>query len=431
MKQIQVFWVLALATLLERWAWSGYRAVIVLHLALFWTTDQANQTNYWVASFIYFIPLILSLAITSFKREQYAVQTGMVLAGLGYLALFFTSTATGLLAGLVALILGRSLVINTLPALIAKLRSSAKTDDSLDVWMTRLYMFANAGSFIGPIVAGILHDWYTGYQEVFFASALIAIVCWGLVNYCCRNWEWLPPESREAPSSRTMERWGHRAGAILIITMFSVVFWSGFEQKSGPLNIFASNFVDLQVGPWAWKPEWFQSINPLLVVAFAPAFDWLWRTWDRRLKDRPISPFVKLAGGLIFLGLGFWMLPIFRYTSNSDQVSWIALVFVYVFHTIGELLLEPIGQSLMLKLSPPNLQALFLSLWNVSTSAASILAGFYPLWFGANLSNQYTPLWTGLGIGAVSGGLVLFLVSGALTNWCRPWLFPQPELKDS
>src|SRR4051812_11548986 len=48
MNPVKAFWVLAGATLLERWAWSGLRAVLVLCLvgSASWTVDAATDTNY-------------------------------------------------------------------------------------------------------------------------------------------------------------------------------------------------------------------------------------------------------------------------------------------------------------------------------------------------------------------------------------------------
>jgi POT family proton-dependent oligopeptide transporter len=420
---------LALATLLERWAWSGYRSALVFHLAYYWNTESANETNYWVAMLVYLLPVLFGFRVNSFRREKNAVYSGVLLFAGAYFILSLTAELPGMLVGLAALVLGRALTINSLPALVAKLKTHPEKQPELDIWMTRLYMFANAGSFGGAMVSGLLHGNDEGdCRLAFFASGLASLACWVVVHLLFRRWVPAPGTPVVTTSISPSEaRGAYSVSTTLIITVFSVVFWSGFEQKSGPINTFTKSRVDrhVGVGEWEWPTEWFQAINPLFVILLVPVFDYLWRTLDSR-RGIPISPFSKMAAGLVCLGLGFGVISVAQHGAGQSLVPWAALVLVYFLHTVGELLLEPIGQSLVLRLSPPGLQTFFLALWNLSTSLASGLALIYPWLCGASAENGYAPLWSSLAVIGVVSGALLYAVSGLLTAQCRQWIFPAP-----
>lgn len=92
---------------------------------------------------------------------------------------------------------------------------------------------------------------------------------------------------------------------------------------------------------------------------------------------------MKQAYGLILLGIGY--LIIARGTGQADgaaKVSMMWLTGLYFMHTLGELCLEPIGMSIVNKLSPAKFSSLLMGVWYLSSAAANkfagVLSGFYP-----------------------------------------------------
>ncbi len=67
---------------------------------------------------------------------------------------------------------------------------------------------------------------------------------------------------------------------ILIVSIFSIVFWMGFEQAGGTLNLFAKNHTDRVVLGYEFPASFFQSVNPFLIVALAPVFALIWSKLD-------------------------------------------------------------------------------------------------------------------------------------------------------
>ena len=119
--------------------------------------------------------------------------------------------------------------------------------------------------------------------------------------------------------------------------------------------------------------SWFGILNSFFIISLAPLFSKIWES-----KYNPTGP-VKFAIGLMLLGFGF---AILAYGSMSiDQgakvasVSMIWLILAYLFHTLGELCVSPVGLSYVSKLAPAKLVGLMFGIWFVANFVANLLAG--------------------------------------------------------
>jgi POT family proton-dependent oligopeptide transporter len=130
-------------------------------------------------------------------------------------------------------------------------------------------------------------------------------------------------------------------------------------------------------GPWvSWTipATWFQNVNPIAILIFAPIFSVLWLKLDA-MKLNPRTP-VKFAIGLFLGALAFWiMTQASNAADGGNLVSPMWLVVVYVVLTLGELMLSPIGLSMITKLAPTKLVSVVMGLWMASFAAGNYLAG--------------------------------------------------------
>ncbi len=171
-----------------------------------------------------------------------------------------------------------------------------------------------------------------------------------------------------------------RIGVIMIVICFVTFFWMGFEQAGGTFNLYAKNFIDRHIFGWEVPTEWFQSINPLLILILGFPVSGLWIYLAKRNKNPSIP--VKMGLGMIVLAIGFIFMicaVMQRGGENPDttvKASLIFLVMTYVFHTFGELCVSPIGLSMVSKLAPPRMATLFMGTWFFSIFLANFLAGF-------------------------------------------------------
>src|SRR5205814_5038667 len=111
-----------------------------------------------------------------------------------------------------------------------------------------------------------------------------------------------PPQAQAAVQSAGIRfssaEW-KRMGAIVIFFLAAVLFWGAYEQAGSTLNLFADRYTRLEVFGVSFPSSWFQSVQPIFVIALAPVFGWLWM----RLGPREPSVPAKFALGLLFMSL--------------------------------------------------------------------------------------------------------------------------------
>jgi POT family proton-dependent oligopeptide transporter len=119
--------------------------------------------------------------------------------------------------------------------------------------------------------------------------------------------------------------------------------------------------------------SWFGILNSLFIILLAPVFSKLWET-----KFNP-SASIKFAIGLILLGIGFGILAYgasgIEGGASTASVSMIWLILAYLLHTMGELVLSPVGLSYVSKLAPAKLVGMMFGLWFTATAIANALGG--------------------------------------------------------
>jgi len=167
-----------------------------------------------------------------------------------------------------------------------------------------------------------------------------------------------------------------RRRVIVLIALFigAALFWSGFEQAGSSLNLFAERYTAREMFGIVIPAEWFQSLNPLYILIFAPFFSALWINLGRRNLDPSIP--LKFALGFLQLGLGFgFMWFAASLIQDGDQVLPTWLLLTYLFHTTGELCLSPIGLSATSKLAPRAYYSQMMGMWFFGAALGNLLAG--------------------------------------------------------
>ncbi|MCU0435174.1 MAG: peptide MFS transporter [Bacteroidia bacterium] len=172
-----------------------------------------------------------------------------------------------------------------------------------------------------------------------------------------------------------------RIWVIYIAAFFVIFFWAAFEQAGASLTFFAEEQTDRTLFGWKIPASYFQSVNAVAVVIFAPMFASLWLALNRRGKE-PASPY-KQAWGLLLLALGYVVIGIgVKLIAPGEKSNMMWLILLYVIHTFGELCLSPIGLSMVNKLAPLKFASLLMGVWFLANAAANkfagTLSGLYP-----------------------------------------------------
>jgi POT family proton-dependent oligopeptide transporter len=159
----------------------------------------------------------------------------------------------------------------------------------------------------------------------------------------------------------------------MVLFLFAVLFWMGFEQAGSSLTLFADQYTKNAVFGWEFPSSWYQSVEPVFVVTLAPVFAWLWMRLGRR---EPSSP-AKFALALVALSSSFLVIALaaLLYDRGNAKVSPWWLIVLYLFHALGELSLSPVGLSTVTKLAPVRIVGLMMGVWFLALSLGNFLAG--------------------------------------------------------
>ena len=363
--------------------------------------------------------------------QRRAVLYGGIVIATGHFSMAFSSLTTFYL-GLALIVIGTGLLKGNAAVIVGRLYGPQ--DHRRDAGFSIYYMGINLGAFIAPLVCGYLGqrvNWHFGFAAA--GIGMVFGVVQYVIGGSTLGEAGLYPAPATSPSAAARLRqksalWGgltaaafvvfafgmytgaipvsaktvaDLAGSALIggtvvffvwlllargwtpgerkrlyaITIFFVaagLFWSQFEQAGSTLNLFADRATRTSILGWSFPSSYFQSLQPLFIIVFAPVFAWIWIALGPR---EPSSP-TKFDMGLLGAGGGFGVLMIAAtFNAAGALVSPMWLVIVYLLHAFGELALSPVGLSAMTKLAPMRVAGLMMGVWYLATSLGNFIGG--------------------------------------------------------
>jgi len=370
-----------------------------------------------------------------------AILTGAFLIASGHLSIGISGVLGGkvlFFLGLVLIVLGTGLLKPNISAIVGDLypEGGARRDAGFSVF----YMGINSGSFLGQIVTGALGErvgWHWGFgaagvgmligllvfgtrasktlgtigletskhpdpviqaRQVRNAklgiavglSALALVIILAGVGAITLNPQAIGRSMTYVLVGLGVAYFGYiftaggltsderkRTVVILVLFVFSAIFWSAFEQAPTSLNLFARDFTDRQLGGFTIPATWFQSVNSLFIIAMAPVFALIWSGLAK--VGLNLSSPSKFAIGLFATGAAFLLMwvasNIIVGGAGTVKVSPWWLVSSYFLQTVGELSISPVGLSSMTKLSPRRYVGQMMGVWFLATALGNLIAG--------------------------------------------------------
>lgn len=469
-KQPVALWLVFLTEMWERFSYYAMRSILILYMVYLLQMDKTGAANIYgtFTSLVYLSTLLGGFLADRYLGQRWSIILGSVLIASG---MFVMSVPTmGMLQlAMGLLILGNGFFKPNVTAIVGQLYE--KDDPRRDGGFTIFYMSVNIGAFFGPLAVGYFAAqnnykaafWIAGigmliglgtflfgqkkylagkglppaekpvfYKDsalwaVFFGACVIALYMKG-----CHTAAWIcgaalvlgyaaymkmrkQPETKNQAPLTTEEK--HKIAVIAIMAFFTIFFWAAFEQAGAALNLFAYEYTNrvITLGSWSWEipANWFQSLNPLYIVIFAPLFSKLWINLAKKGKE-PSTP-AKFVVSLWLLAAGFavMLLGAFALIGNA-KISLFYLAFTYLFHTFGELCISPVGKSMVTKLAPARYVSLLMGVWFLSNAAANKLAGVYSGYF-QKISNVQFFLWLVV-VPLLVSGILLMSMKG-IKKW--------------
>ncbi len=284
-----------------------------------------------------------------------------------------------------------TLLNNGLPPKSDKTKTRIESKDWRDIFIT------SAGLIVGTLAVIAIWRELPDLATTIITYIIFATIILGL--------SYVIYKGTEGPS-----QWS-RMGVIVVLAIFNIVFWAGFEQAGGTFNLFAKENTNRMIGDWEMPATWFQNVNSLVILIGAPLFSIMWLKLDK-MKFNPRTP-LKFAIGLFFGAAAFWVMSQAKGIADTGVlVSPMWLVVVYTLLTLGELMLSPIGLSMITKLAPTKLVSVVMGLWMASFAAGNYVAGMLESVLEKYDFELY-PFITALMLGS---GILLLLISPLLNK---------------
>ncbi|RDW22466.1 MFS transporter [Oceanobacillus arenosus] len=460
----------------ERFSYYGMRAILLFYMyyelnhgGLGLDQTLANSIMAIYGSLVYMSGIIGGWIADRVLGTGRTVFYGGVLIMIGHIVLSLPAGVTALFISMAFIILGTGLLKPNVASMVGDLYS--EKDPRRDSGFSIYYMGINLGGFIAPLIVGTIGQTYNFHLG--FALAAVGMFA-GLVVYLITRKKYLGLAGSHVPNPLTKEErgrttkivslsvivlvivgwFGFEGGwltierviffisilgiiipAIYFYTMYrspkttadershllayiplfiaAMVFWAIQEQGSNILATYANERTQLTFAGIEIQSSWFQSLNPLFIVALAPVFAWIWI----RLGDRQPSTPQKFSLGLIFAGLSFIVMIIPAFVNGTESlVSPLWLVLSFFLVVLGELCLSPVGLSATTKLAPAAFAAQMMSLWNLSNASAQAI--------NAQVVRFYNPETEAIYFGVIGGiaivlGIVLFLFAPKLKRFMK------------
>lgn len=377
---------------------AGFRSLLETVLGRLSTQALASQIFGLYIALVYFFPIVGGLVGDRLIGRTRAVIAGAVLMAIGH---FLMISEAAFLFALAALILGSGLLKGNLAAQVGDLydKSDARRDSAFSMYC----MAINVGAFVAPLVCGTLGELY-GWHYGFGAAGLGMFV--GGAIYM-RGRRYLPPDRAANKTTERVElQPGDVSAVVALAGVIAVValYWIGQTQVWNTYPLFLRDHVDRAVFGVDVPVTWFQSLDTMAVLVFAPAVIWYWR----RQSKRGVEPkdLTKIAAGCAAFACACVLLGASAAFAGNDQV---ALVWPVAFHfmcAIGYLYTWPITLTFVSRAAPTAVNAMMVG----ATYLAMFTGGLVSGWLGRYYETLSPAEFWLLHGGIVGCGTVLILL---------------------
>lgn len=424
-KQPQALSFLFLTEMWERYGFYTVQGLLILYMTKFFgfSDDKGYAILGAFTALAYIAPILGGFIADHILGFRYTILLGNIFLAVGYGLLAYPGQTFFYIA-LALIVVGAGLFKPNISSLLGTLYES--DDTRREGGFTIFYMGINLGIILATSTSGfVVAKW--GWHSSFALASLGLVIGFivFLVGMRRLGKHGLPPAQKEINKSPTLKFFANRWGlaiillliflaswalidhnkianvllwtvcgllaivllyiasrypklerqkfiALLLLIASSIIFWGVFFQMFFSLNLFIDRDVQRQIFGMQIPTVMFIGLESVFIFLLGPIFVYLWRKLAE--KNHNPSTALKFALGNIFVGISFLWL-IVGIHSNSGLVNPIWIVLAYLFVTIGELLLSPIGLSTVTVLSPRNLVGMMMGVWFIALGLGGKLAG--------------------------------------------------------
>ena len=432
----------------ERFSYYGMRALLPLYLlapnGLHLSPGTTTAIYSVYVSLVYLLALPGGWVADRILGPRKTVAVAGLIIMLGHLCLALP-VAASFFVGLGLVAIGSGLLKANISTMVGHLYKGPD-DPRRDGGFTLFYIGINAGAFAAPLVIGTVGEsvnWHIGFALAALGMALglaqfllgsrhlseksdvvptplsaeeksatlrkgliwlaIAVVFYGIVGFTGHftlNWALIPLTvigllvpivviSRILRDKELDSAERSKVSAYVWFFITAAVFWMIYDQGGSTLSIFAKDSAKNTVFGWGFPVSWYQSVNPVMIMALAPVCAWLWLWLNRRGKEP--STIVKFASGLVLIGASFFVfLAPLSIAEGGHKAAAMWIVGIYFVQTVGELTLSPVGLSVTTKMAPKKYASQMMGVWFLAVTAGDSITALLsnPAVGGINLDKS-------------------------------------------
>lgn len=464
-------YVLFFTEMWERFSYYGMRAILLLYLiksaseGALGLSEQTGGAIYGLyTSAVYLLTLPGGWIADNILGQKKAIWWGGVVIMIGHILLAVPGSNPIFFLGLCTVAVGTGLLKPNISSIVGDLypEGGARRDAGFSIF----YIGINLGSFLGMFIVGYLGEkvgWHYGFgaaavamflglvmfrlnrkyldnlgeppavqgkktflyvvagfltllavlviSGVLDAIALAEVMKYVIITITVLYFLYIGMFDK---SLTIVER--KRVGVLFIFFIGAALFWSGFEQAGSSLTIFADRHTDRMIFGWEMPASWFQNANALFILIFSAPIGALWIFLNKKNLN-PATP-VKFGLGLVQMGFGFLIMywaAQYAVEGGLVGVSWLTLT--YLFHTLGELCLSPVGLSTYTKLAPKKYYSQMMGLWFVAASLGNLIAGVFSGNFNEENVAEMPSLFLQVCLFGVGFGILMILFYKPIKKW--------------
>lgn len=436
-------YLLFFAEMWERFSFYGNRALLVLFMTKTLSEGgleiaKADATKYYgfIQGLCYLTPLIGGFLADRLLGQRKSILIGGLMMALAQFVLFMSAKTTQIdyfWMGIALLIVGNGFFKPNISTIVGRLYSEgSKLKDQA---YTIFYMGINLGAMSPLLIGPIVEKWaaevdgsgkitHYGFQWGFLLACLGMLFGQLVFNLLANKYlgdlgkQPVHKENKANASTSsesvelTKQDWD-KMWVLIVITIFSIIFWLGFEQAGGSFTLYTDKYLDRNAFGWEVPTIVFQAINPIFILMLGYPLSLFWI----RLGEKNPNLIQKMAFGLMLMGGGFFLMVGAVMERGGDLAAESVLasmwwmVGTYFVHTLAELMLSPVGLSAVSKLAPKALTSVFMGVWFLSPFIAHSLAGYTESYIEDLGAYKVFNI---IGVGGVLIGVVMLAFSGKL-----------------
>lgn len=374
-------YLLALTEMCQRFAFWGIGNLLVLYLVQSHNfLDKRADNLFGIFTGVAFVLPVLGGYIADRLGYRLPVIWGCISTAIGC---FFISTGilSLLYVALVFVAIGGAVFT---PSVYAILGHIYKNKHNLrEGGFTIYYSAVNIGVFLALIILGVFG------QNKHWNIAFIVAGCVQLLGLLPFHKIATSPlladmHTRQEKRNKNSNHFGklqkkekQRIFVILILAFFSILFWMAYNQGGSSMTLFALRYTNRNLFGFEMPPSWLLSAESIYLIVLAFPLAFLYQYLVKRKKDP--SPPMKCALSLFAIGVCFVIMTLGSIQIPVGAVASLLspgyLLSAYALMALGEMLICPIGLSLITHLSPHKYTAMLVGVWYFCIGVAFYLGG--------------------------------------------------------